>query len=153
MTPDQLTATLRRLGLSQAALGRLLGSHEEMVSRWANGVHRVPAGVVAFLKLWEEGVRGVVPLSHPTDVEIRLGVSLLRFCAERGLTAKQARQLIGQTLRQRRNRQAVHNRCNTHSARKIRLNESLRRVRALEGKVSGLEWAVKVLEMEKARRG
>ncbi len=60
MTDDELTAALRRLGLSQAALARLLDDLGERqpapttVWRWADGRSRVPIGVGALLRLLEE---------------------------------------------------------------------------------------------------
>lgn len=60
MTDDEFTDTLRRLGLSQAALARLLDDLGEQqpapttVWRWADGRSRVPIGVGALLRLLEQ---------------------------------------------------------------------------------------------------
>lgn len=60
MTDDEFTETLRRLGLSQAALARLLDDLGEQqpapttVWRWADGRSRVPIGVGALLRLLEQ---------------------------------------------------------------------------------------------------
>ena len=60
MTDDEFTETLQRLGLSQAALGRLLDDLGEQqpapttVWRWADGRSRVPIGVGALLNLLEQ---------------------------------------------------------------------------------------------------
>ncbi|MDO8607380.1 MAG: hypothetical protein Q7R40_12660 [Phaeospirillum sp.] len=69
MTDDEFTEALRRLGLSQAALGRLLDNLGEQqpapttVWRWADGRSRVPIGIGALLSLLEQlpaEVRGQV---------------------------------------------------------------------------------------------
>ncbi|BAE52734.1 hypothetical protein [Paramagnetospirillum magneticum] len=60
MTDDEFTEALRRLGLSQAALARLLDDLGEQqpapttVWRWADGRSRVPIGVGALLRLLEQ---------------------------------------------------------------------------------------------------
>lgn len=60
MTEDEFTEALQRLGLSQAALGRLLDDLGEQqpapttVWRWADGRSRVPIGVGALLNLLEQ---------------------------------------------------------------------------------------------------
>jgi hypothetical protein len=60
MTDDEFTETLRRLGMSQAALARLLDDLGEQqpapttVWRWADGRSRVPIGVGALLRLLEQ---------------------------------------------------------------------------------------------------
>lgn len=60
MTDDEFTETLQRLGLSQAALARLLDDLGEQqpapttVWRWADGRSRVPIGVGALLRLLEQ---------------------------------------------------------------------------------------------------
>ncbi len=60
MTEDEFTEALQRLGLSQAALGRLLDDLGEQqpapttVWRWADGRSRVPIGIGALLKLLEQ---------------------------------------------------------------------------------------------------
>lgn len=60
MTDDEFTDALQRLGLSQAALGRLLDDLGEQqpaattVWRWADGRSRVPIGVGALLNLLEQ---------------------------------------------------------------------------------------------------
>ena len=53
MTPADFRKALARQGLSQAELARLVYTSDKMVSRWANGVHRIPGGVIAFLELRE----------------------------------------------------------------------------------------------------
>jgi hypothetical protein len=60
MTDEEFTETLHRLGLSQAALARLLDDLGEQqpapttVWRWADGRSRVPIGVGALLRLLEQ---------------------------------------------------------------------------------------------------
>ena len=60
MTEDEFTEALQRLGLSQAALARLLDDLGEQqpapttVWRWADGRSRVPIGVGALLSLLEQ---------------------------------------------------------------------------------------------------
>ncbi len=60
MTDDEFTQALRRLGMSQAALARLLDDLGEQqpapttVWRWADGRSRVPIGVGALLRLLEQ---------------------------------------------------------------------------------------------------
>lgn len=60
MTEHEFTETLQRLGLSQAALARLLDELGEQqpapttVWRWADGRSRVPIGVGALLRLLEQ---------------------------------------------------------------------------------------------------
>lgn len=60
MTDEEFTETLRRLGMSQAALARLLDDLGEQqpapttVWRWADGRSRVPIGVGALLRLLEQ---------------------------------------------------------------------------------------------------
>jgi hypothetical protein len=59
MTGPEFTETLARLGLSQAALARLLDELGERqpapttVWRWADGRSRVPIGIGALLRLLE----------------------------------------------------------------------------------------------------
>ena len=59
MSADQFRAALNRLGLSQAALGRVLenlgggGPDTTTVNRWARGTARIPAAVGAFLTVLE----------------------------------------------------------------------------------------------------
>jgi len=59
MTETEFTETLARLGLSQAALARLLDDLGERqpapttVWRWADGRSRVPIGIGALLRLLE----------------------------------------------------------------------------------------------------
>ncbi|CAA7613143.1 conserved hypothetical protein [Candidatus Terasakiella magnetica] len=59
MTEDEFTEALQRLGLSQAALARLLDDLGEQqpapttVWRWADGRSKVPIGVGALLTLLE----------------------------------------------------------------------------------------------------
>jgi transcriptional regulator with XRE-family HTH domain len=60
MTDEEFTETLKRLGMSQAALARLLDDLGEQqpapttVWRWADGRSRVPIGVGALLRLLEQ---------------------------------------------------------------------------------------------------
>ncbi|CAA7612361.1 hypothetical protein [Magnetospirillum sp. SS-4] len=60
MTGDELAESLLRLGLSQAALARLLDDLGERqpapttVWRWVDGRSRVPVGVGALLRLMEQ---------------------------------------------------------------------------------------------------
>ncbi|MBI3445994.1 MAG: hypothetical protein HY055_11700 [Magnetospirillum sp.] len=60
MTDEEFTNALRRLGLSQAALARLLDDLGEQqpapttVWRWADGRSKVPIGVGALLSLLEQ---------------------------------------------------------------------------------------------------
>lgn len=60
MTDEEFTESLQRLGLSQAALARLLDDLGEQqpapttVWRWADGRSRVPIGVGALLRLLEQ---------------------------------------------------------------------------------------------------
>lgn len=59
MSEEEFAETLRRLGLSQASLARLLDDLGERqpaattVWRWADGRTRVPIGVGALLRLME----------------------------------------------------------------------------------------------------
>ena len=53
MTPTEFRDTLKRQGLTQVALAKLVYTHEQRVSCWANGVNKIPGGVVAFLELRE----------------------------------------------------------------------------------------------------
>ena len=97
MTPTELRESLKRQGLSQGKLGRLVYASESMVSRWANGTHRVPGGVQAFLGLRE----GLV---HP-DEQLKLDEkALLRFCDRKGIDYKKA---IGRLVRYQRDRDAA----------------------------------------------
>ena len=69
MTDEEFTDALRRLGLSQAALARLLDDLGEQqpapttVWRWADGRSKVPIGVGALLHLLEQ---------LPTDLRSQL---------------------------------------------------------------------------------
>ena len=51
MTPATLSATLQRLGLSQAEAARLLGVTPGAVTRWVRGNRPVPGPVVRLLRL------------------------------------------------------------------------------------------------------
>lgn len=53
MTPNDFTAALDDLGLSQKAFARLTGMHTTTVSRWATGVHPTPHMVMLLLDAWE----------------------------------------------------------------------------------------------------
>lgn len=50
MTPDELRATLRALGLTQRALADRLGHAYSTVNHWATGHFQVPQHVVAYLE-------------------------------------------------------------------------------------------------------
>ena len=50
MTPADLSATLARLGISQAEAARLLGVTPGAVTRWVQGKRAVPGPVVRLLK-------------------------------------------------------------------------------------------------------
>jgi DNA-binding transcriptional regulator YiaG len=63
MTTDEFRATLKRLGLSQGALSRILlhlGDPAEpitvrrRVERWAQGGHRIPGEAIALLTLLDQ---------------------------------------------------------------------------------------------------
>jgi hypothetical protein len=75
MTGDELAEFLQRLGLSQAALARLLDDLGERqpapttVWRWVDGRSRVPVGVGALLRLLEQ---------MPDDQRIQLTRRALR---------------------------------------------------------------------------
>ncbi len=64
MTPKSFRDTLERQGLTQIALAKLVHTHEQTVSRWANGVHPVPGGVRAFLELRQQKRK-----THEEEVE------------------------------------------------------------------------------------
>jgi DNA-binding transcriptional regulator YiaG len=53
MTPDELKATLERLGLTQTALARLLGISDRTVRRWCQGASDVPQGAARLVKALE----------------------------------------------------------------------------------------------------
>jgi len=53
MTPATLSATLQRLGLSQAECARLLGVTPGAVTRWVRGDRQVPGPVVRLVWLLE----------------------------------------------------------------------------------------------------
>lgn len=55
MTPDDLHATRRRLGMTQAALGALCGVTERQVHRWETGASPVPAYLPIVLDSIEHG--------------------------------------------------------------------------------------------------
>ena len=49
MTPNDLRHELRRLGLSQPALARMLAVNERTARRWASGDQPIPSAVEALL--------------------------------------------------------------------------------------------------------
>ncbi|KKL67704.1 hypothetical protein LCGC14_2132280, partial [marine sediment metagenome] len=53
MTANQLRKSMKRQGLSTQELAWLVHVRVEAVSRWRTGLHKVPGGVQAFLKLRE----------------------------------------------------------------------------------------------------
>ena len=103
MTPTEFRASLKRQGLTQVKFRHLVYASESMVSRWANGAHRVPGGVQAFLEL-REG------LIHPLEQLELDATALLRYCGTRGLTHKQGRRAIMEYLRYKENAPARMNR-------------------------------------------
>ena len=85
MTPTEFRETLKRQGLTQAALARLVYTTPPMVCQYAAGFHKVPGGVRAFLELRE----GMEPPLSPSEEKIRQGQVLLRYCKAKGLTYRQ----------------------------------------------------------------
>jgi hypothetical protein len=55
MTPDAYRAALSRLGLSQAAFGRLLGLAKDQPNRYAMGRAPIPVPVAVVLSAMDEG--------------------------------------------------------------------------------------------------
>ena len=75
VTPQDLSATLSRLGLSQAEAARLLGVTPGAVTRWVKGERPVPGPVARLLWLLDQGQEGRVcqwllwnqyPKKHPS---------------------------------------------------------------------------------------
>ena len=54
MTPRQLRAALKRLGLSQSEAARRLGIQQSTMNRWLAGERKIPGPVAAALKCWLE---------------------------------------------------------------------------------------------------
>ncbi len=54
MTGRGLRRIRRRLGLSQAALGKLIGRHLQTISEYERGVLEVPQVVAGFMRLLDE---------------------------------------------------------------------------------------------------
>ena len=74
MTPADLSATISRLGISQAEAARLLGVDRASVTRWVRGKVPVPGPVARLVWLLDQGQEGRVsqwtlwhlfPNAHP----------------------------------------------------------------------------------------
>ncbi len=52
LTPKQLRAALRRLGLNQVAAAKQLGVDPRTVRRWLAGDRKIPEPVTILLGLW-----------------------------------------------------------------------------------------------------
>lgn len=65
MTGDDFRATLGRLGISQAAIGRLLRVDSSTVFRWAQETFPAPWWVVLLLRLLEAGAITQADLEAP----------------------------------------------------------------------------------------
>lgn len=52
MTPVELHATIKRLGLSQAHTAALVGVSTHTVERWLAGKRAIPEGVARLLRLY-----------------------------------------------------------------------------------------------------
>jgi len=61
MTPDDLRATLDRLGMSMAGLAALTDRQPQTVRQWSIGRASVPAEVAAWLEMLEHWVRDNPP--------------------------------------------------------------------------------------------
>lgn len=52
LTPQQVKATLGKLGLSQSKAAKLLGYHPRTVAGWCQGRGVVPLGIEKVLRYW-----------------------------------------------------------------------------------------------------
>jgi len=64
VTARQLRAALKRLGLSQTALGRLVEVDPRTVRGWVGGRHRVPGAIALLLAAWRR-YRELIPVAAP----------------------------------------------------------------------------------------
>jgi predicted transcriptional regulator len=71
MTPQDLSATLSRLGISQADAARLLGVTPTAVTRWVQGKRKVPGPVARLL-----GVLDVQKCAEPQNQSVRRWLEL-----------------------------------------------------------------------------
>jgi len=53
MTAAEFRTALDTLGLNQTEAAKKMHVHRVKVSRWANGMHRIPNEVEALLKCWK----------------------------------------------------------------------------------------------------
>ena len=61
--PIELQARREALGLSQAALARILGVEQSTVSQWESGDHAIAAGTSAYLEHLEERLEKMIDLA------------------------------------------------------------------------------------------
>ena len=57
MTPDEILAARKALGLSQALLARVMRVRQATVSAWENGVHQPEGPALALIRAYLDGYR------------------------------------------------------------------------------------------------
>lgn len=71
LTPDELRAARKRMGLTQVELASIWGTTQSAITHWETGRHRIPFGIDAKLRELSAGMAfaGKMMKSHDPDVQ------------------------------------------------------------------------------------